>query len=146
MKEREAQNTGATMYTHWMKTVQENARRTLEQTREAMKKYYDQKATPQPDIETGDLVMLNAEKIKSKRPTRRFTPGLYGPFKVLEKKGIRRSNSISRLAGKSTQYFTSRYSNPIKSLTDPTENNPHESQMTSKVIWNGKWKESSKVR
>jgi len=39
MKEREAQNPGATMYTHWMKTVQENARRTLEQTREGMKKY-----------------------------------------------------------------------------------------------------------
>jgi len=46
MKEREAQNPGATMYTHWMKRVQENARTTLEQTREAMKKYYDQKATP----------------------------------------------------------------------------------------------------
>jgi len=46
MKEREAQNPGATMYTHWMKTVQENARTTLEQTREAMKKYYDGKAMP----------------------------------------------------------------------------------------------------
>jgi len=87
IKEREAQNPGATMYTHWMKTVQENARTTLEQTREAMKKYYNQKAPPQPDIETGDLVMLNAKNIKSKRPTRKFTPRLYGPFKVLEKKG-----------------------------------------------------------
>jgi len=38
MKEREAQNPGATMYTHWMKTVQGNARTTLEQTRGAMKK------------------------------------------------------------------------------------------------------------
>jgi len=71
----------------WMKTVQENARTTLEQTREAMKKYYDWKATPQPNIETGDLVMLNAKHIKSKRPTRKFTPLLYGPFKVLEKQG-----------------------------------------------------------
>jgi len=61
MKESEAQNPGATMYTHWMKTVQENTRTTLEQTREAMKKYYDRKAMPQPDIETGDLVMLNAK-------------------------------------------------------------------------------------
>ena len=64
------------MDTHWMKTVQENARTTLEQTREAMKEYYDQKATPQPDIETGDLVMLNAKNIKSKLPTRKFTPRL----------------------------------------------------------------------
>jgi len=86
MKEREAQNPGATRYTHWMKTVQENARTTLEQTREAMKKYYDRTAMPQPDIETGDLVMLNAKNIKSKLPTRRFTPRLYGSFKVLEKK------------------------------------------------------------
>jgi len=54
-----------------------------------MKKYYDRKATPQPDIEAGDLVMLNAKNIKSKRPTRKFTLRLYGPFKVLEKKGNR---------------------------------------------------------
>ena len=41
MKERETQNPGAIMYTHRMKTVQENARARLEQTREAMKRYYD---------------------------------------------------------------------------------------------------------
>jgi len=81
MIESEAQNRGGTMYTHWMKTVKGNARTTLEQTREAMKKYYDRKATPQPDIETGDLVMLNSKNIKSKRPTRKFTPRLYGPLK-----------------------------------------------------------------
>jgi len=33
--------------------------------------------------------MLNAKNIKSKRPTRKFTPRLYGPFQVLEKKGNR---------------------------------------------------------
>jgi len=77
------------MYTHWMKTVQQNARTTLKQTREAMKKYYDRKAMPQPDIETGDLEMLNPKNIKSKRPTRKFTRRLYGPFRVLEKKGNR---------------------------------------------------------
>jgi len=38
MKEREAQSPGATMYTHWMKLVQKNARTSHEQTREAMKK------------------------------------------------------------------------------------------------------------
>jgi len=57
-----------------MKTVQEKARTTLEQTREAMKKYYDERATPHPDIEIGDLLMLNTKNIKSKRPTRKFTP------------------------------------------------------------------------
>jgi len=57
------------MYTHWMKTVQEEGRITLVQTREAMKKYYDRKETLQPDIKRGDLVMLNAKNIKSKRLT-----------------------------------------------------------------------------
>ena len=42
MKERDVQNPGAMMYTHWMQTVQNKARKTLEQTMEAMKKYYDQ--------------------------------------------------------------------------------------------------------
>jgi len=41
MNEREAQNPGATMYTHLMKTVQENVRTSLEPTREALKQYYD---------------------------------------------------------------------------------------------------------
>ena len=89
MKERETQNPGATMYTHWMKTIQEKARTTLEQTREAMKKYSDQWATPKPDINIGDLVMLNAKNIRSKRPTKKLTSQLYCPFKVLEKRGNR---------------------------------------------------------
>ena len=63
MQERETQNKGATMYMHWMKTIQEKAKTTLEQTRVAMKEYYDQRATPQPEINIGDLVMLNAKKI-----------------------------------------------------------------------------------
>ena len=77
------------MYTHWMKTIQEKARITLERTREAMKKYYDKRATPQPDIDIGDLVMLNTKNIRTKRPTKKLTPRLYGPFKVLEKRGNR---------------------------------------------------------
>ena len=89
MKERDVQNPGATMYTHWMQTVQNKARKTLEQTREAMKKYYDQRTTPQPDIDIGDLVMLNAKNIRTKRPTKKLSRGLYGPFKVLEKRGNR---------------------------------------------------------
>jgi len=52
-----------------------------------MKKYYDRRPRPQPDVEIGDLVMLNAKNIKSKGLTRKFTPRLYGPFKVLEKHG-----------------------------------------------------------
>ena len=77
------------MYTHLMQTVQNQARKTLEQTREVMKKYYDQQATPQPDIDIGDLVMLNAKNIRTKRPTKKLSPRLYGLFKGLEKRGNR---------------------------------------------------------
>ena len=48
-----------------MKTVQGNFRTTLEQTRETMKKYYDWRATPQPFIEIGDLVMLNEKTLRT---------------------------------------------------------------------------------
>jgi len=54
-----------------------------------MKKYYDGKATAQPSIEVGDLVMLNAKNIHTKRPSKKLSPKLYGPFKMLEKKGSR---------------------------------------------------------
>ena len=54
-----------------------------------MKKYYDRKATDQPKIEIGDLVMLNAKNIRTKRPSKKLSPKLYGPFKVLETKGNR---------------------------------------------------------
>jgi len=87
MKEREAQNPGAGMYVHWMKTVHQKAKEALEQTRIAMAKYYDRKAMEQPDIKIGDKVMLNAKNVRSKRPSKKLSPKLYGPFTVLEKRG-----------------------------------------------------------
>ena len=69
--------------------VQNKARETLELTWEAMKKYYDQGATPQPDIDIGDLVILKAKNILTKCPTMKLSPRLYSPFKVLEKGGNR---------------------------------------------------------
>ena len=77
------------MYSHWMHTVQNKARTTLEQTREAMKTYYDQREIPQPDIEIGDLVILNRKNVRTKRPTKKLSPRLYGPFKVIETRGNR---------------------------------------------------------
>jgi len=75
------------MYAHWMLDVHQQAKRSLENTRESMNKYYDRKAREQPNIEVGDLVMLNAKNIRTKRPSKKLSPKLYGPFKVLEKKG-----------------------------------------------------------
>jgi len=89
MKEREAHNPGATLYAHGMQDIHQQVKHTLENTRESMKKYYDRKATEQPSIEVGDLVMLNAKNIRTKRPSKKLSLKLEGPFKVVEKKGSR---------------------------------------------------------
>jgi len=89
MKEREAHNPGATLYAHWMQDINRQAKHTLEDTREWMKKYYDRKATEQHGIEVGDLVMMNGKNIRTKRPSKKLSPKLYSSVKVLEKKGSR---------------------------------------------------------
>jgi len=89
LKEREAHNPRATMYAHWMEDIHRQAKQTLENTQEWMKKYYDQKATELPGIEVGDLVMLNAKNIRTKQPSKKLSPKRYGPFKVLEKEESR---------------------------------------------------------
>jgi len=45
-----------------------------------MKKYYDQKAMPQADIETGDLVMLNAKKHKKQTTDKEVHPTSVRPY------------------------------------------------------------------
>ena len=89
MKEREARNPGAQLYAHRMQTTHLKAHEALDQTRESMNKYCDRKAKQQPDIAVGDLVMLNARNIRTKRPTKKLGPKLYGPFKVMETRGNR---------------------------------------------------------
>jgi len=54
-----------------------------------MKIYYDPKSTKQPDIEVGNLVMLNGKNICTKRAWKKLSPKLYGTFKIMEKKGNR---------------------------------------------------------
>jgi len=89
MKHREAHNPGVKMYAHWMQDVHRQVKQTLENTRQSMKKYCDRKGMEQPSIEVGGLVMVNAKKIGTKRPSKKLSPKLYGSFKVLEKKGSR---------------------------------------------------------
>ena len=72
-----------------MQDIHQQAKQTLENTRESMKKYYDRKETEQPSIMVGDLVMLNGKNIGTKLPSKKLSPKLYGPLKVLEKKGSR---------------------------------------------------------
>jgi len=80
MKETEAQNPGATIYTHWINTVQEKARVTREKTREARKEYYNQRATPEPEIGIGDMVMLKREKHRNEMPDEDTAPTTIWPL------------------------------------------------------------------
>jgi len=70
-----------------MQTIYQQARQSRERTREAMGRYYHQKAKQQPDFKVGDLVMLNAKNIRTKRPSKKLAPKLYGHFKILEQRG-----------------------------------------------------------
>jgi len=67
--------------------IHQQARKSVERTREAMGRYYDRKAKQQPDFKVGDLVMLNAKNMRKKRPSKKLAPKLYGPFKILEQSG-----------------------------------------------------------
>lgn len=67
-----------------MQAIHQQARQSLEKTREAMGRYYDQKAKQQPDFKVGDLVILNAKNIRTKRPSKKLALKLYGSFKILE--------------------------------------------------------------
>jgi len=84
MKEQDAQKPGAGLYAHWMQVAHQHAKNVLEQTREEMNKYYDRKARQQLDIKVGDLVMLHAKNICTKRPTKKLSPRMHRTFKVLE--------------------------------------------------------------
>ena len=85
----EGKNLASKAYVHWMKSVHERASKTLEDTRASMSKYYDQKRQEHPNYQIGDKVMLNAKNIRTKRPTKKLAPKLYGPFKIIEKIGSR---------------------------------------------------------
>src|SRR5205085_6646067 len=54
-----------------------------------MGKYYNQGKQDLPNMLIGDLVMLNAKNIRTKRPTKKLAPKFYGLFNILEKIGTR---------------------------------------------------------
>ena len=129
------------MYTHWMQTVQNKARKTLAQTREVMKKYYDQRATSEPDIDIGHLAMLNVRNIRTKRLTKKLSPSIKDS-KSSKNEETELSKSISRHPGKSSQSFTYYCSNHTKSPIDLTQNNLYRNPKMSKATWNGRLKKS----
>jgi len=88
MRERQAQNPEAELYSHWMKAIHKRAIEALNYTREAMRRHYNRKVLQQLDYKEGDLVMLNGKNIFTKRPSKKLSPKLYGPFKIIQVKGL----------------------------------------------------------
>jgi transposase InsO family protein len=58
-------NPASRVYTHWMYTVHEEARKTLEKTQERMCRYADPHRKETPKFRVGDLVMLNGRNIQT---------------------------------------------------------------------------------
>jgi hypothetical protein len=56
---------------------------------EAYAKAYDDKHIEQPDFEVNDLVMLSLQNITTKRPMKKLDYKFVGPFKILERIGLR---------------------------------------------------------
>jgi len=70
-----------------MKAIHKRVVEALNYTQEVMKKYYDRKVLQQPDNKEGNWVMLNGKNIRTKRPSKKLSPKLYGPYKIIEAKG-----------------------------------------------------------
>jgi len=87
MKEPEARNPGANHDAHWMQTIHEQGRQSLQKTIEATGGYYDQKAKEHPDFKIGDIVIHNAKNICTKCPSNKLEAKLFGPFGILEQRG-----------------------------------------------------------
>lgn len=77
-----AKNPASRLYAHWMSQVHEEARKNLEDARSRMKHWADRKRKLPPTFEQGQMVMLNAKNIKTKRPAKKLDKKMLGPFKI----------------------------------------------------------------
>jgi hypothetical protein len=57
--------------------------------KEKMGKYYDRKRDESPNFKVGDMVMLNAANIKTRRSTKKLDHKKLGPFKIIRLAGKR---------------------------------------------------------
>jgi len=120
MNEREAHNPGATMDAHWIQDIHRQAKQTLDNTRESTKKYYDRKATEQPSIAVGDLVMLNAKNIRTKRPSKKLSPKLLWPFQSVRKEG-KQAIHVRNIAAVENSSCVSRFAVGTLPILEPTK-------------------------
>lgn len=72
-----------------MERVREDASAALAKAASTMKRYYDQRHSRAPEYKIGDLVYLEASHLRTDRPSRKLDDRRLGPFKILEKVGLR---------------------------------------------------------
>jgi len=75
-------NPASTVYAHWMKAIQDEARKGLEAAQERMRRYTDPARKESPAYQVGDLVMLNGRNIKTRRPSKKLNHKNHGPFQI----------------------------------------------------------------
>jgi len=71
-------NAASKVYTHWMHTVNDEARKVLEEAQERIRWYTD----PTQKNPPADLVMLNGRNIKTHRPSKKLDHKNHGPFQI----------------------------------------------------------------
>lgn len=82
--EESSRNPGSRAYAHWMIQVHAKAIKHLKGSRDRMKKWADKHRSSPPVYCEGQLVMLNARNIRTKRPSKKLDKKMLGPFRVTE--------------------------------------------------------------
>ena len=74
-KEGEAKNPASELHAHWMESVHKKEKDNLfEAAWNSMGSYYNKKHLESPIFEEGDLLMLDGQNIRTKRPSKKLAP------------------------------------------------------------------------
>jgi len=76
-------NPASELYGHYMNSVHSKLLKQLEQSIEAVRKYYDKKQKSIEPFKKGKLVMLNGRNIRAKHRCKKLDDMMYGPFDVI---------------------------------------------------------------
>jgi hypothetical protein len=71
------------------KGIWEELRANIKKAQEKNARYYDRKVMAPPDFQVGDLVMIDARNMKTKRPSKKLDHKKIGPVKIVKRIGTR---------------------------------------------------------
>lgn len=75
-------NPASRLYAHWMTQVHEEAKKNLEAAKARMKHWADKHRKDAPVFVEGQLVLLNAKHIRTRRPSKKLDKKMLGPFTI----------------------------------------------------------------